>query len=191
MVDNTEAITTETVEDASLEPEETQNIESQEEETYLPDDYGEPVTFEDIINDPVYGKEYQRYVDKAVGKAISSYKAGHQEDIDALVAERVNEAVNAVRFESLVNETLREAGVMDLTAYKAHLDMDILRECYDPETNTINGMDELIAESREKVSYLFHNDKNRNMATGAAQGGFGTKTAPTTLEAALHQKYKR
>lgn len=166
----------------------TQESNNQGSTTDLPDDYGSPVTFEEIISDPEYSKEYRKLVDREVSKAIASYKDNHNVNVDEIVKQKVNAAVSEVKFEATLNEKLRAAGVIDVAAYKAHLDLDVLKEDYDFESNVIDGIDELIEESKSEVPYLFKQEHSQ--ATGAAQTGFGeSKSEPKNLNDALKQKF--
>lgn len=185
MPDDVTNITPTNAEETVNEEVETQSAEGQEEN--YPEDYGEAVTFEDIINDPVYSQEYKKAVDKAVSKAIATYKKNHDVDVDTLVKQQVAEQVNRVRFDARLNEQLKDSGVIDTIAYKAHLDLEALRKGYDPEKNTIEGLDKIIADSKETISYLFKQDKP--IATGASQGTFSSDKEPKTLAEALHMKY--
>lgn len=157
-------------------------------EVDLPGDYGSPVTFEEIINDPEFSKDYRKMVDKEVSKAIASYKQNHDVNVDDLVKQKVNAAVSDVKFEATLNEQLRSAGVIDLAAYKAHLDLDVLKEDYDFDKNVINGLDELIEGSKNEVPYLFKQEHAQ--ATGTTQTGFGgNKPEIKNLNDALKQKF--
>lgn len=155
----------------------------------FPEDYGEPVTFEDIINDPEFNKEYRKAVDREVSKALKSYQKNHNTDVEAMIESAVAEQVNNVKFQAKLNEDLKDAGVIDTTGFIAHLDMDVLREAYDPETNEIDGMAEMIVEAKKLYNHLFNQD-NKKVVTGMAQAQFGgTKPQINNLRDALQQKY--
>lgn len=151
---------------------------------------GDPVTFEDIINHPDYKEDYQKAVDKAVSKAINSYKKNHDSDTEKTIADKVNEAVNAVKFDATLKENLLKAGVIDNVALMAHLDLKDLRTKYDPNTGVIKDLDKTIESAKEKMPYLFKQEEPIK-TTGQAQTSFGTdKNKIKTLEDALHAKYK-
>jgi len=162
--------------------------ENEDDSEDWPEDFGEEVTFDDIINSETYKSEYQKAIDREVSRAINSYKKNHDGNVSAAIAEEVAKQVNHVKFEAKLNEQLKDAGVIDLLAFKAHMDLEALEEEYNPETNSIEGLDALIAEKKESVKYLFKQD---NQATGAAQTAFGgNEKKVETLSDALRQKYK-
>lgn len=173
----------------TTEEESEENVEDEEEGYDLPEDYGEPITLDDIMNDPELSKEIQKLVDKKTTQAIKTYQKNHDVDVNKMVQEAVAQQVNEVRFNAQLDKALSEAGVIDQDGYKAHLDMDILRECYDPETNTIEGMDELIAESKKSLAHLFKQE-GKPTITGMAQTKFGgNQRKPQGLREALKEKY--
>lgn len=167
-----------------------EDVEDEEEGYDLPEDYGEPVTLDDLMNDPELSKEIQKLVDKKTTQAIKTYQKNHDVNVEALVNEALAEKVNEVRFEAQLDKALTEAGVIDQEGFKAHLDMNILRECYDPETNSIEGMDELITESRKQLAHLFKQEGTPTI-TGMAQTKFGGHSGNTQpgLRGALKEKY--
>lgn len=175
--------------DVTTQEEVDEGTESEEEGEYLPEDYGEPITLDDIMNDPELSKEIQKLVDKKTTQAIKTYQRNHDVDVEQMVAQQVAQQVNEVRFNAKLDKALSEAGVIDQDGYKAHLDMDILRECYDPETNQIEGMDELIAESKKSLSHLFKQE-GKPTITGMAQTKFGASGKQAQgLRGALKEKY--
>lgn len=178
-----------TVEEVTQETEQQESVE--ENADYYPEDFGEEVTFEDIINDPTFAKEYRRMVDKEVSKAIKSYQKNHDMDVEELVRTQVAEQVNEVKFQSKLREALKDAGVIDTVGYMAHLDMEVLKDCFNPETNEIEGFEDLITESKKQVPHLFKAEDKPVITTGQAQEKFGgNKTSITNLSDALHARYK-
>lgn len=166
-----------------------EGTEVEEEGNDLPEDYGEPITLDDIMNDPKLSKEIQKLVDKKTTQAIKTYQKNHDVDVEQMVAQKVAEQVNEVRFNAQLDKALSEAGVIDQAGYKAHLDINVLKECYDPETNTIEGMDELIAESKKSLSHLFKQE-GKPTITGMAQTKFGASGKQVQgLRGALKEKY--
>lgn len=154
-------------------------------------DDGTIATFEDIINHPDYRADYQKAVDKAVSKAINSYKKNHDTDIEKLVSEQVSAKVRDVKFNASLKEHLKDAGVIDNTAFLAHMDLQKLKDSFDDTTESFKGFDELISESKEKMPYLFKVEKEVPNTTGQAQNSFGkNKKEIKTLQDALHAKYK-
>lgn len=177
-------------EDTSAEDSQYQE-QGETQEDYYPEDYAEEVSFEDIINDPMYSKEYRRMVDKEVSKAIKSYQKNHDMDVEELVRTQVAEQVNEVKFQSKLRESLKDAGVIDTVGYMAHLDMDVLKDCYNPDTNEIEGFEDLITESKKQVPHLFKSEDKGVVTTGQAQEKFGgNKGSITNLSDALHARYK-
>lgn len=151
---------------------------------------GDPVTFEDIINHPDYKDDYQKAVDRAVSKAINSFKKNHADDIEKIVSEQVSTKVRDVKFNAVLKEKLKDAGVIDNTAFIAHLDMNKMKESFDEANESFNGFDELITSSKEKMPYLFKQEEPIK-TTGQAQTSFGTgENKIKTLQDALHAKYK-
>ena len=149
---------------------------------------GEPVTFEDIINHPDYQKEYRKAIDREVSKAIATYQKNHTSDMESVIASKVAEQVNEVKFNTRLNEILKDAGVIDTLAFKAHMDMDALKKAYDPNANDISGMDELIKNTKESLSYLYK--KEAPIITGQVQNKFGNGSSKiTNLRDALKEKY--
>ena len=122
---------------------------------------GDPVTFDDIINHPDYKEDYQKAVDKAVSKAINSYKKNHADDIEKIVSEQVSTKVRDVKFNAVLKEKLKDAGVIDNTAFIAHLDMNKMKESFDEANESFNGFDELITSSKEKMPYLFKQEEQK------------------------------
>ncbi len=154
-------------------------------------DTGESASFEQIINHPDYQKEYRKAIDREISKAIKSYQKNHETDIEKLVNEKVSAQVRDVKFNASLKEKLRDAGVIDNVAFMAHLDLDKLKESYEEGTESFKGFDELIANSKQKMPYLFKQEEQKAVSTGKALTGFGNnKKAPTTLSEALHAKYK-
>ena len=161
-----------------------------EDNTDSNDDVGQKVTFDDIINHPDYKEDYQKAVDKAVSKAINSYKKNHADDIEKIVSEQVSAKVRDVKFNAVLKEKLKDAGVIDNTAFIAHLDMNKMKESFDEANESFKGFDELITSSKEKMPYLFKQDEPIK-TTGQAQTSFGTgENKIKTLQDALHAKYK-
>ncbi len=155
------------------------------------DDLGQEVTFDEIIKSEAYAKDYRKMVDKEVSKAIKSYQTNHQNDVEALINQKVAEQVNEVKFKACLKENLLRAGVIDTTALTAHLDLEELKKSFDVEKESIKDFDKLMATSKEKMPYLFKQE-NQNVATGQAQTKFGGgKPTAHNLREALAEKYKK
>ena len=152
-------------------------------------DVGDPVTFEDIINHPDYKDDYQKAVDRAVSKAINSFKKNHDSDTEKTIADKVNEAVNAVKFDATLKENLMKAGVIDNVALMAHLDLKDLRTKYDPNTGVIKDLDKTIESAKEKMPYLFKNEGTQSNGQ-QMNGGFKKNVEINSLAGALKAKYK-
>ena len=172
--------------------EETPEVEEgqvEETEDLVDEEVGEPVTFEDIINHPDYQSEYRKAIDREVSKAIKSYQKNHQTDVEKIVGEKVAEQVREVKFNASLKEKLHDAGVIDTTAFIAHLDLDTMRESYDDESEEFNGFAEMISQAKEDMPYLFKQE-NTVSTTGQAQNKFGSnKPEIKDLKSALKAKY--
>lgn len=148
------------------------------------------VTFEDIINHPDYQDAYRKAIDREVSKAIKSYQKNHQTDVENLINKKVSEEVSKVKFQASLKEGLLKAGVIDTTALIAHLDLKELEKSFDAEKETFKDFDKLMSESKDKMPYLFKQEKQG--ATGQAQQSFGGgKKEPSSLKEALAQRYKK
>ncbi len=151
---------------------------------------GQDVSFDDLLKDEKYAKEFQKRVDKRVSEAVKTYQTNHKTDVDALINQKVSEEVNKVKFKASLKENLLKAGVIDTTALIAHLDLNELEKTFDADKEEFKGLDKLISESKEKMPYLFKQEKQG--ATGQAQTSFGDgKNTAHNLREALAERYKK
>lgn len=173
--------------------EETENQETKDTEVLQDGNDGESVTFEEIINHPTYQKDFRKAVDREVSKAIKSYQKNHETDVEKLVSEQVSAKVRDVKFNATLKEKLHDAGVIDNTAFIAHLDLSKLKESYEETTESIKNIDDVISNARQSMPYLFKQENSQPFSTGQKQEGFGSK--PTSevhsLRDALNMKYKK
>lgn len=157
----------------------------------LDEEIGQEVTFDEIIKSEAYAKDYRKAVDREVSKAIKAYQTNHKTDVESLINQKVSEEVNKVKFQASLKENLMKAGVIDTTALIAHLDLKELEKTFDAEKQSFKDLDKLINDSKEKMPYLFKQEK-QGIATGQVQGSFGGgKPSASNLREALAQKYKK
>ena len=174
----------------NIEKTDAQNTEIKDNED-LDEEIGQEVTFDEIIKSEAYSKDYRKAVDREVSKAIKAYQTNHKTDVESLINQKVSEEVNKVKFQASLKENLMKAGVIDTTALIAHFDLKELEKTFDAEKESFKDLDKLINESKEKMPYLFKQEK-QGTATGQVQSSFGGgKPTVNNLREALAQKYKK
>ena len=163
-------------------------------------------SFSELMKDKEFKAEYDRAVQKGIdsdakkhGGSLSETKVNtSQEELDDTkkplienfqqqIDERVQEEVNIIRFENCLGRILNKSGIEDTQGYLAHIDIDDLIKHYNPETDRIDGYEELEAEMREEFPHYF-----KTQATGGAHGTFEKNSNATlSLKSALNEAYSK
>lgn len=149
----------------------------------------EELTFEELLSIPEFKKEFDRKVSKAINTYESNAKKDgiimSKEEIEKIKNEHTNQ-MKELKFELALTKEINKIGTIDEIGFKAHLDMEKLKQSFDEEKNTISEFTEMAELIKNQQQHLFTNNKSQG---NKIDGFVVNKNEPTDLHSALREKF--